>query len=105
MHTQYDGRWGTLNSSDTIAPGIQWISGSDHGGFLLSHARLAEMPVDLRGESFTSDEYFEEDCSAVAIVLAFPQLFAIEQVVLATAMLKGIRASRMNRQVTAGGAA
>ena len=105
MKYQYDGRWGTLNSNDTIAPGIQWISGSDHGGFLLSRDRLKEMPVDLRGESFTSDEYFEEDCSAVAIVLAFPQYFDTDQVIRATAMLKGIRASRMNRQVTAGGVA
>jgi hypothetical protein len=104
MPTQYDGRWGSLNSIDILAPGIEWIDGSSHGGFRLSRARLAEVPVDLRGESFSSDEYFEEDCSAVAIVLAFPQFFTPEKVVLAASLLKGIRASRMNRQAMKVGA-
>lgn len=91
---RYDGRWGTLNRRDTYAPGIDWIDAASHGGFILTADRLAEMPADLRAESFTKDNYFEEDCSYAAVVVAFPQYFHPERVTGATMHLDRMRAFR-----------
>lgn len=93
----YDGRWGALNRRDAVAPGIDWIDGASHGGFILTADRVAAMPAELRAESFTSDNYFEEDCSAAAVLVAFPQYFDAERVARAAAHLNNIRAYRAAR--------
>jgi len=90
----YDGRWGTMNERDAVAAGIDWIDGSSHGGFILSADRVAAMPADLRRESFTNDNYFEEDCSAAAVLVAFPQYFPADRVARAARHLDNVRARR-----------
>jgi len=90
--THYDGRWGTLNNRDRVADGIDWIDGSSHGGFVLSAARMAIMPEDLRRDSFTQDNYFEEDCAAASVVVAFPEFFAPDAVQRATEFRAAYRA-------------
>ncbi len=67
--------WGIIDSAREIAPGITWVTTASHGGFILSPARLAEMPANLRKCSFTQNDHFEEDCSWCAVPLAFPSLF------------------------------
>ena len=91
---QYDGRWGTLNRRDNVAPGIDWIDGASHGGFILTADRVATMPAELRAESFTQDNYFEEDCSAAAVLVAFPQYFDADRVARAAKHLDNVRAYR-----------
>ncbi len=98
--THYDGRWGTLNDRERVADGIDWIDGSSHGGFVLSAARMAAMPEDLRRDSFTQDNYFEEDCAAAAVVVAFPECFAPAKVERAA----GFRAAYRARATAIGGA-
>jgi hypothetical protein len=90
----YDGRWGTLNRRDAVAPGIDWIDGASHGGFILTADRVAAMPAELRAESFNYDNYFEEDCSAAAVLVAFPQYFDADRVARAAKHLDNVRAYR-----------
>lgn len=91
---RYDGRWGTLNRRDAVAPGIDWIDAANHGGFILTADRVAAMPAELRAESFTHDNYFEEDCSAAAVLVAFPQYFDADRVARAAKHLDNVRAYR-----------
>ena len=93
----YDGRWGPLNRRDAVAPGIDWIDGASHGGFILTADRVAAMPAELRAESFTHDNYFEEDCSAAAVLVAFPEYFDAERVARAAEHLNNVRAYRAGR--------
>ena len=95
--SHYDGRWGTLNSRAVVAPGIDWIDGVSHGGFILTADRVAAMPAELRSESFTKDNYFEEDCSAAAVLVAFPQYFDPNRVAAAAEHLANVRAYRARR--------
>lgn len=71
--------WGSAQQTRRIADGIDWISTAGHGGFRLSEERYGEMPEWLRPCSFTGDQFFEEDCSWCAVVLAFPHLFNADQ--------------------------
>jgi|Laugresu1bdmlbdd_1035124.scaffolds.fasta_scaffold00093_9 hypothetical protein len=68
--------WGIIDSVREIANGITWVTTSSHGGFIVSPARLMQMPENLRACSFTKDDHFEEDCSWCAVPLAFPSLFS-----------------------------
>lgn len=69
--------WGQSDFVDVIAPGITFYGTSSHGGFLLSPERLAEMPACLRKRStgYCPANWFEEDCEAALVILAFPQFF------------------------------
>lgn len=71
--------WGRIQDVRKIADGISWISTAGHGGFRLSKTRYEQMPEYLRACSFTRDQFFEEDCSWCAVVLAFPQFFNADQ--------------------------
>lgn len=71
--------WGRIQDVRAIADGISWISTAGHGGFRLSKTRYNEMPAYLRACSFTGNQFFEEDCSWCAVVLAFPQFFNADQ--------------------------
>jgi hypothetical protein len=72
--------WGRIDARKPIAEGIEWVSTPRHGGFRLSRERWDAMPVALRAASFTSDEFFEEDCAYCAVLLAFPDAFSAEEV-------------------------
>jgi hypothetical protein len=58
-----------------VADGIEWIDGPRHRGFRLSRARYDRMPDHLKACSFDRNEFFEEDCSWCAVVIAFPECF------------------------------
>jgi hypothetical protein len=70
--------WGHPDTIEHIAEGITWYSTPSHGGYHLSPERLQAMPEYLRNCSFTKDQWFEEDCSWCAVVLAFPAHFREE---------------------------
>lgn len=65
--------WGRIDWLKNVAPGIQLVATASHGGYVVSRDRLAAMPEALRACSFTSDRYFEEDCSWCAVALAWPE--------------------------------
>ena len=67
--------WGAVQASKVVADGIFWFSTASHGGFALSQDRYEQMPDHLKACSFTDDEFFEEDCSWCAVVIAFPDFF------------------------------
>ena len=72
--------WGQIQFIRLYADGIALVETPSHGGFILSPARMKDMSADLRKCSFSNDNHFEEDCSYVAVVLAFPRLFSAETV-------------------------
>ena len=67
--------WGAVQSHENIAPGIDWVTTAGHGGYVLSLARLLEMPEHYRACSFSGDHNFEEDCAWCAVALTWPQYF------------------------------
>ena len=67
--------WGEIQSAQTVTPGIDFVQTAGHGGYRLSREVYNQMPQHLREYSFTKDQWFEEDCSWCAVVLAFPQHF------------------------------
>lgn len=67
--------WGHIQSSRIVAPGIVHITTASHGGYRLDEPTYHAMPPHLRECSFTKDQWFEEDCSWCAVVLAFPHHF------------------------------
>jgi hypothetical protein len=71
-----DTPWGHAQSQKTVAAGIVRYETASHGGYELSHARLAEMPADLRAfKPWAGEGWYEEDCDWAVICLAFPQHF------------------------------
>ena len=67
--------WGYSDDAEEIAPGIHFYGTPSHGGYWLSAERYREMPNHLKACSVTKNQWFEEDCSWCAVVLAFPQYF------------------------------
>lgn len=78
--------WGVPDTIREIAPGIDEVSTSSHGGFILSPERLAQMPENLRSCSFTKDNHFEQDCSWCAVIIAWPEFFSVDDYNKASAM-------------------
>ncbi|HZZ77117.1 MAG TPA: hypothetical protein VFE62_01280, partial [Gemmataceae bacterium] len=68
--------WGMSDRVHQVAQGITFYETPSHGGFKLSPERMEAMPEHLRECSFTGNEFFEEDCSWSAVVLAFPDCFS-----------------------------
>ena len=79
--------WGPSQHVETIANGIQFVSTASHGGMLLSPARFARMPAKHR-KTFAGGRWFEEDCDAAKVVVAFPKHFTADQVKSATASVE-----------------
>ena len=68
--------WGKAQTIRRFADGIDFVTTDRHGGFVLSDARMAEMPLELKALSFTCDRFFEEDWAWAAVPLAFPRFFS-----------------------------
>ena len=81
--------WGKAESIRNIADGIDFVSTDRHGGFVLSDARMAEMPLELKALSFTCDRFFEEDFAWCAVPLAFPMFFSDEDFRVALETYRG----------------
>jgi hypothetical protein len=62
--------WGRAQRVIEHAPGIAFYSTAGHGGFYLSAARLAQMPISDRSRG-----WYEEDCESLRVVHAFPDVF------------------------------
>jgi hypothetical protein len=77
--------WGEVDHHTVIAEGIVFVGTSSHGGIKLSPQRMADFPAELLGDDdgFLNQRqrgWFEEDCDATLVVLAFPKEFEIRQV-------------------------
>jgi hypothetical protein len=67
--------WGPSHSVRRIAPGIVSFTTATHGGIQLSEERIAALPDAIRKAQGSDLEWFEEDCAASLVVLAFPEAF------------------------------
>lgn len=72
--------WGAVQMLETYGDGesVVFVSTASHGGFWLSPERLADMPAGLKDhQTFCGSPcWFEEDCDALIVTLAFPDLFS-----------------------------
>jgi len=63
--------------------GVASVYTSSHGGILVTGAALREMPdalIDVgceysHGYNSRTERWYEEDCAAYAVIVAFPSLF------------------------------
>jgi len=72
--------WGKATHTTEYDEGIVFYSTPGHGGFYLSEERNRE--VDPRYREFAAkwskgwgDQWYEEDCAALAVVITFPEYF------------------------------
>lgn len=86
--------WGVPDSVTEIADGITHFTTPSHGGYHVSDELFAEMPAYLKACSFSADQWFEEDCSWCAVVLAFPLHFDTDQVVHAQQLFNLVYSER-----------
>lgn len=63
--------WGSSQSVETVAPGIQFVSTAGHGGFKLSPALNRKVPNYMRSE----DGWYEEDTEWAIVATVFPEAF------------------------------
>ena len=70
--------WGKVQHQRSIAPGIEMVSTSSHGGCYVSNERLAELPAAVRfAERFNPPgNWYEEDCEVAIVIAAFPDAAA-----------------------------
>lgn len=77
--------WGPAQSSKKFAKGIVFYSTAGHGGFHLTKSRQAEMKEKFPW--FTpwggNHEWFEEDCDANVVIMAWPWFFKDESLACA----------------------
>ncbi len=70
--------WGAPQDIEQIAPGICFVSTASHGGYYLDAIRNACVPLAWRRASFNGHAitgWYEEDCDACMVPLAFPEAF------------------------------
>lgn len=75
--------WGNADSRNDYADGIAFYSTPSHGGFRLTADREAELDAKLRAVGTTAEQarmgysagWFEEDCSSLAVLYGWPELF------------------------------
>lgn len=68
--------WGEADDVIKLADGMVRVSTPSHGGIWLSERRRAQMPHPLgRIETYAGANWYEEDCDAYLVILAFPELF------------------------------
>jgi len=71
--------WGTVQQQYPLAEGIVRVHTAGHGGLVLSDDRLKAMPSKFKLNVYGKGRYFEEDCEAALVILAFPSDFTAEQ--------------------------
>lgn len=67
--------WGRPDSVREIAPGIIEVSCPGHGGTLVTPEQLALMPEAFRLDAGPEGAWYEEDCEACLVILAFPDAY------------------------------
>lgn len=90
---QIETPWGPSQSCDEVAPGIWSIDTASHGGYRLSPDRQAAFAKRFPGyvPFGGSLQWFEEDCEAAMIPVAFPDCFPAESVERATKFVRMYR--------------
>lgn len=68
--------WGATQTVTTYGHGIAFYSTASHGGFHVLEGYNEGMPAHLRN----ADGWYEEDCEAAKVVLAFPDRFTAREV-------------------------
>lgn len=69
--------WGEIQSVHEQGDGVVFVTTAGHGGYWLSRDRVAVVKQKFPGfEPFAGWPWFEEDCDAAVVALAFPELFA-----------------------------
>jgi adenosylcobinamide amidohydrolase len=63
--------WGRADNIESIAPGITLVSTPSHGGIKVSRPVMDVMPKGWQQD----DGWYEEDCEALKVILAFPHFF------------------------------
>ncbi len=72
--------WGRSDFEHKYAEGITFLGTPGHGGFYLSRERVKEVPQDYREFAAKwskgwGDQWYEEDCAALAVIATFPEYF------------------------------
>jgi hypothetical protein len=68
--------WGRPQSQRVLAPGIVQVSCEGHGGILVSPERFVQMPACFQLDAGADGCWYEEECAAYMVYLAFPQDFS-----------------------------
>lgn len=63
--------WGMTQQADQILPGIWQVHTAGHGGIRVSEERWNAMPAALRLNPYGGGRWFEEDCEALFVLVAF----------------------------------
>lgn len=71
--------WGRTQAQSQVIPGVWFVSTAGHGGFWLNPQRRRDMPKALLGKR-KGRTWFEEDCEAALVILAFAAEFPADQV-------------------------
>jgi len=68
--------WGRVQSQRSICKGILAVSTAGHGGFYVSPSRLAELSNNVRyaKRHNSPGSWYEEDCEAYIVMVAFPEV-------------------------------
>ncbi len=76
-----DTPWGRAQSTQHFAVGITFFETAGHGGFLIAPFRRAEMPEALRKTDtrYCQAQWYEEDCEALLVAVAFPEFFTADE--------------------------
>lgn len=61
--------WGIADHIETVAPGIQFVSTPSHGGYVLAD----DLQVVMKALRLPAKRFYEEDCEAAFVALAFSQ--------------------------------
>lgn len=82
--------WGPSQETTRIARGITFYSTAGHGGFKLSAGRNAIIRKEVKDRTWGlrgHDGWYEEDCDAALVVMAFPEHFSAQQIQNAAQMV------------------
>ena len=90
--------WGAPQSIDQIGEGICFVSTAGHGGYFVPPELNRRVPAAWRAISFNGQGnrgWYEEDCDAAMVVLAFPHLFPVDALPRATAAFQQWHAPKL----------
>lgn len=80
--------WGYSQSHIEISEGISKVTTASHGGYHLDPERWNDFKLRFPDfQPYAGASWFEEDCDAVAVVLAFPQSFEDKGIFFAVQMI------------------
>ena len=83
--------WGMADYVERLSDAVAFCGTPSHGGFYVSNTVIDRIPKPWREyakRSSGSEQWFEEDCAAIAVVISFPELFSTSQVEAAQSMAK-----------------